>query len=88
MEIKVTGRKIWKLNAGFCSENVTHRTGRKMGLGSGFEKNIAVFDLCLLRHLCNLIFDGEVRLCPLESSGFLLLFSVLNYSSNSILEFT
>lgn len=83
----MTGRKIWKLNTGFCSENVTHRTGRKMGLGSWFEKNIAVFHLHLLGQLCNLIVDGEVRLCPLESSVFFLLFSVLNYSSNSILEY-
>lgn len=47
VEIRVTSRKIWKVKTGFCSGNVTHRTGRKMGLGSWFEKNIIVFHFCL-----------------------------------------
>lgn len=47
VEVRVTGSKIWKVKTGFCSENVTCRTRRKMGLVSWFEKSIAVFHFCL-----------------------------------------
>lgn len=47
VEVRVTGSNMWKVKTGFCSENVTCRTRRKMGLGSWFEKSIAVFHFCL-----------------------------------------
>lgn len=47
VEVIVTRKKIWKVKAGFCSGNLIHRRGRKMGLGFWVEKNIGVFHFCL-----------------------------------------